>query len=272
MTRTRVAQRTIDYDVEGMTCGSCAARVQKTLAKNEAVTEAEVNYATGRARVSVRPGAESSALEAAVERIGYRLSPIEGQAAKDDPQDAEARSWYRRVLGAAPLALFMSVTMLVGREAMDNDVVRALMLVTATIAEFVIGWPFLIEAARRARHLAANMDTLIAVGTLSAYGFSVYQLLVGGEDLYFETSVLIISFLTLGRYLEARARASAGDAIRALLRIGAKEARVVRDGEEIVIPVDGVRVGDLMKIGPGEKIPADGEVVEGTSAVDESML
>lgn len=263
--------KTLDFEVEGMTCGSCATRVQRTLQKDAGVAVAEVNYATGRARVVLDPDADPGGLEAAVEKIGYHLRPLE-DAPRPDPDEASAKDWKRRALGAAPLALFMLGTMLSGDAAMGNDAVRLLMFLVATLAQFIIGWPFLVEAGRRARHLTANMDTLIAVGTLAAYSFSVHQLLTGGEELYFETSVLIIFFLSLGRYLEARARGKAGDAIRALLHMGAKEAHVIRDGVELVVPADDVRLDDLVIIRPGEKIPADGEVVEGTSAVDESML
>jgi cation transport ATPase len=145
-------------------------------------------------------------------------------------------------------------------------------LVLATPVQFVVAWPFLREAARRARRLSVNMDTLIAIGTLAAFTFSLVELLQGRRDLYFETAALLIAFLVLGRYFEVRAKRRAGKAIRALLKLGAKEARVIRDGVEVMVPADQVRVGDLLRIRPGEKVPADGEVVEGASAVDESML
>jgi copper-transporting P-type ATPase V len=135
-----------------------------------------------------------------------------------------------------------------------------------------VGWPFLREAARRARRLTANMDTLIAMGTLAAYAFSVWQLASGGMDLYFEASVIILAFLTTGRYFEARAKSRAGQAIRALLELGAKQARVIRGTEEVLVPVEQVVVGDLLRVRPGEKIPVDGQVTQGASAVDESML
>jgi copper-transporting P-type ATPase V len=126
--------------------------------------------------------------------------------------------------------------------------------------------------ARRPRRGTANMDTLIAMGTLAAYGFSVAQLLTGGMDLYFEAAAVIITFLVLGRFFEARAKGRAGQAIRALLELGAKQARVLRDGQEVMVPVEQVAVGDLLRVRPGEKVPTDGEVVAGASAVDESML
>jgi cation-transporting ATPase V/Cu+-exporting ATPase len=138
--------------------------------------------------------------------------------------------------------------------------------------QFWVGWPFLREAARRAWRRTANMDTLIAMGTLAAYGFSLAQLVTGGMDLYFEASAVIITFLVLGRYFEARAKGRAGQAIRALLELGAKQARVLRDGHEVMVPIEQVAVGDLLRVRPGEKVPTDGEVVAGASAVDESML
>lgn len=137
--------------------------------------------------------------------------------------------------------------------------------------QFYVGWPFLHEAGRRARHLSSNMDTLIALGTLSAFSFSTVQLFTGG-DLYFESAAVIVTFLALGRWFEARAKQRAGHALRALLDLGARDARVVRDGTEQMVPVEQVRVGDLLRVRPGEKIPTDGEVVDGHSAVDESML
>jgi copper-transporting P-type ATPase V len=264
---------TIDFTVEGMTCGSCAARVQRVLAKTVGVADAEVNFATGRAQVTVDRPVPAAELQARVERIGYGLTPLAERArGGDGPEERAHRSWLRRVLLVAPAALFAVATMLAGSTLMEDGRWRLAMVAVATPVQFGIGWPFLREAARRARRRTANMDTLIAVGTLAAYGFSVVQLATGGMELYFETAILLIAFLTLGRYLEARARGRAGQAIRALLEVGAKQARVLRDGAEVMVPVDQVTVEDLLRVRPGEKIPVDGEVVEGTSAVDESML
>jgi copper-transporting P-type ATPase V len=265
----------LDLSVQGMTCGSCAARVQRVLARQAGVADAEVNFATGRARVRTDRPTDVAALQAAVERIGYRIEPLaEGRPARE-PGDAEAaaqRGWLRRVVAVAPAAAFAAVTMLLGPSAMQNTALRWAMLVVATPVQFWVGWPFLREATRRARRATANMDTLIAMGTLAAYGFSVWQLATGGMDLYFETAVLLIAFLTLGRYFEARARGRAGQAIRALLELGAKQARLLRGGTEVMVPVEQVAVGDLLRVRPGEKIPVDGEVTDGASAVDESML
>ena len=267
------ATETVEFVVGGMTCGSCAARVQRVLAKTDGVADAEVNLATSRARVQLARPVEAAELQARVAKIGYTLAPRQDrlQDAAADTEAMASRAWGRRVVAVAPAALFALVTM-VRPALMAVTGWRAAALMVASLVEFVIGWPFLREAARRARRLTANMDTLIAVGTLAAYGFSVWELASGGMRVYFETAILLIAFLSLGRYFEARARGRAGHAIRALLELGAKQARLVRDEGEIMVPVEQVAVGDLVRVRPGEKLPVDGEVTEGASAVDESML
>jgi cation-transporting ATPase V/Cu+-exporting ATPase len=186
-------------------------------------------------------------------------------------EQAEERAWLRRVLVAWPLGI-ATMYLAFTPAGMETAWGPWAQLALAAPVQFYVGWPFLREAARRARRMTANMDTLIAIGTLSAFLFSTVELLRGGHALYFETAALLIAFLVLGRFFEARAKRKAGKAIRALLELGAKEARVIRDGLEVMIPADDVVVGDLLKIRPGEKVPTDGEVVEGVSAVDESML
>ncbi len=263
---------TVEFVVGGMTCGSCAARVQRTLARTGGVAGAVVNLATSRARVTLAEPVPVRELQARVARIGYTLAPMADQArdAVGNGEDA-ARAWGYRVVAVVPAALFALATM-VRPGLMEQTGWRVAALVVATVVEFVIGWPFLREAARRARHLTANMDTLIAVGTLAAYGFSVWQLASGGMRVYLETAILLIAFLSLGRWLEARARGRAGLAIRALLELGARQARLVRDDGEVMVPIEQVAVADVVRVRPGEKIPVDGEVTEGASAVDESML
>ncbi|MGH8931723.1 MAG: heavy metal translocating P-type ATPase [Egibacteraceae bacterium] len=271
-----------------MTCGSCAARVQRVLAKQQGVAGAEVNFATGKARVvlSGDPADQGvggsppivDLLREAVERIGYGLTEPpravidQREAAGRPDEELAARAWLRRVVVAWPLALVVAYLAMGPGGLMHHPWVRWTTFALTTPVQFFVGWPFIREAARRARHLTANMDTLIAIGTLAAYLYSTAQLLFFGGDLYFETSALVIAFLVLGRYFEARAKGRAGKAIRSLLELGARQARVIRGGQEIMVPVDQVRRGDLMRVRPGEKIPTDGEVVEGASAVDESML
>jgi copper-transporting P-type ATPase V len=255
--------------VEGMHCASCAVRIERALSRQPGVAEASVNFATHRASLAYHEGAVSvPELEAAVERLGYRLEVPRADTEPGDEDAAEARAWLRRVLLSWPLALgVMVLTFGFG----EDDWARWAALVLAAPVQFVAGWPILDSGLARARKLSANMDTLIAMGTLTAFFYSVYELLAGG-DLYFETAALLIAFILLGRYFEARARSRASSAIRKLLELGAKEARLLADGEERLVPVDEVRVGDLLRVRPGEKVPVDGEVFSGSAAVDESML
>ena len=267
----------LDFAVRGMTCGSCANRVQRTLNKQAGVAAAEVNFATATAHVVLADQpADPDALRAAVAKAGYGLdllNPDSGgeDMSVEDDEAAAQRSWGWRVLLAWPLGLAtMAIAFWPG--AMGHSWAPWAQLALATPVQFVVGWPFLREAARRARRFSASMDTLIAIGTLAAYVFSLVETLRQGHALYFETAALLIAFLVLGRYFEVRAKRRAGKAIRALLELGAKEARVIRDGVEVMLPADQVLVGDLLRVRPGEKVPTDGEVVDGASSVDESML
>ncbi len=280
MSAGATAAAVVDFEVEGMTCGSCAARVQRVLDRQAGVARADVNFATGRARVVYDAAAVAvDDLRAAVDRIGYRIEPLDREAAggagrsrdRLDDQEAAAAGWLRRVLVAWPLALATAV-LAMWPGLSDAAWTRPATLALATPVQLWAGWPFLRAAARRALRRGANMDTLIALGTLAAYGFSLVQLVTGGERLYFESAAVIIAFVVLGKYFEACAKGRAGRAIEALLELGAKRARVLRDGAEVMVPVEQVAVGDLLRVLPGERIPTDGEVTGGASAVDESML
>ncbi len=253
-------------DVLGMTCGSCAARVEKTLNKQPGV-QASVNFATGEALVRLAEGAPSfQVLREAVKERGYDVRLHVDEAA--EAAKAEERIWRRRLYVAWPFGI---ATLLLLLFRMDQTWARWTAFALATPVQFYAGWPFLKGAAIRAKALTANMDTLIALGTTAAYAYSVWALF-SGEDLYFDSSAVIIAFILLGRWLEARAKGSASQAIKRLLELGAKEARVIRGDKELKVPVDAVQVGWILKVLPGEKIPIDGCVIEGSSAVDESML
>ena len=269
-----------DLGVEGMTCASCAGRVQRTLGRLPGVVEAGVNFATGRATVRYDPvvtGPEQ--FTAAVAKSGYTLGSVDAgtdrQAAEEEREREETREqrrWLVRTLVAWPLGLATMALALFVPGGSEEPGLRWLQLLLATPAQFYAGWPFLTGAVRRARARSVNMDTLVSLGTLAAYLYSVWALVVGRPELYFETAALLIAFLTLGRYFETRVKRSASRAIRALLEMGAKEARLVVAGEERLVPVEQVGVGDVLRVRPGEKLPVDGVVVEGSSAVDESML
>ncbi len=276
MTDTRARPRTeeVELAVSGMTCGSCAARVEKVLSRQPGVAHAGVNFATERATVVLDPEEVSvEDLTARVAKLGYGLVPMTPSTSEQAPgtEAGPQAMWLRRVVVAWPLGL---VVLVLSMAFMHDPWARWGALALTVPVQFWAGYPFLHQAAVRARARQANMDTLIAIGTLAAFSFSTYQVVFGEahSDHYFDTAALIIAFLLLGRYFEARAKGRASGAIRRLLELGAREARIVVDGEERSVPVEQVRVGDLVRVRPGEKIPVDGAVVEGASAVDESML
>ncbi len=205
----------LDLDVEGMTCGACAARVQRILGRQDGVETAEVNYATGRAHVAMTEPVPIADLQAAVEKIGYGLhehTPDSvtgtGTGGAEEIDRWRRRLWLAGPLGLAVLLLAMTPVGALLPMGPRSWTVAAL----ATVVQFGAGWPFLHEAARRARRLTVNMDTLIAIGTLSAWGWSVVLLLQGRHEHYFESAALIIAFLVLGRFLEARAKQRRGPA------------------------------------------------------------
>ncbi|HVE75808.1 MAG TPA: heavy metal translocating P-type ATPase [Actinomycetota bacterium] len=265
------------FDVEGMTCASCASRVQKTLSKVPGVEKASVSFAGMEAAVTASGHVEDEHLIHAVERIGYGMSPQVHEHGGHDHMAAVAKAGSRFLFSAVltlPLVLMHFIPSLM-------DVVgghqRAawISLVLATPVQFWGGWPFLRSAFLKATRMQTNMDTLIALGSLTAYLYSTYSLLRGGQHtqaVYFETAAVIITLILLGKYFEARALSRTTSAIRSLLELGAKKATVIRNGEEVTVGVDEVVAGDLMVVRPGEKIPVDGIVVAGSSAVDESML
>jgi copper-transporting P-type ATPase V len=266
----------VELVVSGMTCGSCAARVEKVLGRQAGVENAAVNFATERARVRFDPTTvDVDRLVTAIGKIGYGLAPASADGGHDaavDSEDVLQAMWLRRVLVAWPLG----VTVLVlGTLFMHDPWARWTCLALTTPVQWWAGWPFHNQALMRARSLQANMDTLISLGTTAAFAYSTWSVVLSHRhtDHYFDTAALIIAFLLLGRWFEARAKGRASRAIRSLLELGAKEARLVDSaGEEHMVPVERVRVGDLLRIRPGERIPVDGEVVDGRSAVDESML
>ena len=277
----QTATRTLalgEFVVEGMTCATCAGRVERVLSRQPGVTAARVNFASSRASIRYQPDTvTASQLEEAVALAGYRIRLVAAsEPDQDDPNEHERRAWRWRVQLAWPPAV---TVLLLGMTVGSSDWARWAMFALTVPVQFIAGWPFLRGAAERARHRTANMDTLIAIGTLTAFAFSTWRLLVGG-DLYFDTAALIIAFIALGRFFEARAKGRASAAITKLLELGAKQARLLTDGLggadaqglERMVPVEQVGVGDLVRVRPGEKIPVDGEVVAGQAAVDESML
>jgi copper-transporting P-type ATPase V len=281
-----------ELDVTGMTCGSCAARLQGALGSEPGVADALVNLATGRARIDAADGSVATErLVEIVERLGYGARPVTAerspaQAAADyeAAEALEVGAWFRRVAVAAPLT-----TVIVGLTywAEYSVTARWLAFLLCIPVQFWCGLPFLRGGLARARARGANMDTLIALGTLTAFVYSTVELIRGAGlgagikgsftgSVQYDMAALIITFLLLGRLEEANARGQAGQAIRELARLGAKQVRLLdeRDPEapEQLVGVETVRRGDLFLIRPGDKVPVDGIVLSGASAVDESML
>ena len=260
---------TVGFQVEGMTCAACVRAVERALSALEGVTEANVNLATGQARVRFAAGALTrSDLARAVERAGYQVI-FDAEPEADDEERKVKEAYRRMVMGGIPAIVIM---ILMAYHMIVAPVPGYLTLIA------IIAFPTIFVAglethratfrALRARH--ANMDTLITLGSVPAYlmGLASFWLPL---TTFIEMATTIMAFHLVGRYLEVRARGSASQAIRRLLEMGAKTARVVEDGTEREIPVEEVRVGDVMVVKPGEKIPVDGQVIRGSSAVDESM-
>jgi len=261
-----VASTNTRLPIEGMTCASCATRIQRKLNKVEGV-EASVNYATEEAAVTYDPavvGADD--LVHAVEAAGYRVR------AEHQQHDGVAVWVLQRRLAAA-ITLTIPVALLAMVPPLQFGGWEWVAGALATPVIFWSGWQFHRGAVQNLRHCAASMDTLISIGTLAAWSWSAVVLAASVDaDTYFEVGAVITTLILLGRFFEARARRRSSDAIRALLELGAKEARVLRDGIEVVVPVAELVAGDRFVVRPGEKIATDGFVEDGASAIDQSML
>ncbi|MEY4158426.1 MAG: hypothetical protein RL743_921 [Actinomycetota bacterium] len=282
----------IELSVSGMTCGACAARIQDHLNDIEGV-QAAVNYATETATINLLRGIPVDRLIGAVEEIGYGAEVRDAEStslgASDEEFEEDLEVLRRRLLVslalAVPVALFSMV------EAWQFHYWQWWALVFSAPVVTWGAWPFHRSAAVNLRHRTATMDTLISIGVIAAVAWSVWALVWGdaahmwgsmgsmlgmnhgdGYHVYFEVATTVTVFILCGRYLEARAKRSAGDALRALLALGAKSATVLRDGKEVQIDAKSVAVGDVLVVRPGEKFAADGEVVDGTSSVDVAML
>ncbi|MEY9812182.1 heavy metal translocating P-type ATPase [Streptomyces albogriseolus] len=287
------ARSEVELLIGGMTCASCAARVEKKLNRMEGVT-ATVNYATEKARITYPPGVEVADLITTVVKTGYTAEEPapprrdeEETASGTDPETAALRT---RLIVSVLLALPVVLLAMVPPLQFDHW-----QWLSLTLAAPVVVWgaaPFHRAAWTNLRHGAATMDTLVSVGTLAAFGWSLWALFLGdaGEPgmrhpfeltvsrtdgastIYLEVAAGVTAFLLLGRYLEARSKRQAGAALRALMELGAKDVTVLRDGREVRVPAERLSVGDRFVVRPGEKIATDGTVVEGASAVDASML
>ena len=269
------------FPVEGMTCASCVSRVEKTISSVEGVHRVDVNLATQQAFVSYIPALVSfETLRTTVQGIGYRLLPEHSQRVSSGEDDEH----YLKHLAGLKLKLIYSglisvIVMFLSMQSFLNIQLFTLnitLLVLATQVQFYCGWQFYQGAFKGFRHGYADMNMLIAVGTSAAYFYSAWITVLPkwstSLDVYYDTSVMIITLVLLGRWMEARAKHGASSAIKKLIGLQPKTSYVERDGIEIEIGVDDLLVGDIVIVRPGEKIPVDGILIEGQSSIDESML
>jgi P-type Cu+ transporter len=270
-----IAARETELQVDGMTCASCVGRVEKALLKVPGVSSAVVNLATEKATVRALSTVPVSTLKAAVEKAGYSAKePATATAAPS--KGISLPQWWPVALGAV-LTIPLVAPMLLGLFGIDWMLDGWVQLLLATPVQFLLGARFYVAGYKAVRARTGNMDLLVALGTSAAYGLSVYLLFkhAGHEmmqHLYFEASAAVITLVLLGKWLEGRAKRQTTDAIRALNALRPATARVRRDGVEVEVPVEQVALGDLVVIRPGERVAVDGEIMEGRTHVDESLI
>jgi len=271
-----------DLDVFGMTCAACSTRIEKVLNKQDGVKLATVNLTTESAQIEYNPGlVDVQSLIDKIKNIGYDAKPKAEAKEKQSYKEKQLKNMKTKLIISAILTSPLLVTMLVhlfGIHIPDIFMNPWFQFALATPVQFIIGWQFYVGAYKNLKNGGANMDVLVALGTSAAYFYSLYEtfMTIGNTEyvphLYFETSAVIITLILFGKYLEARAKSQTTNALSKLLNLQAKEARVVRDGKEMMVPVEDVVVGDHLIVKPGEKIPVDGIVIKGRTSVDESML
>ncbi|QYG90913.1 copper-exporting P-type ATPase CopA [Bacillus atrophaeus] len=275
-----------EFQIAGMTCAACANRIEKRLNKTEGVSSAPVNFALETVAVEYNPKEVAiTDLKETVAKLGYQLEQKgEADGETESPQKKEQRKQTVRLIFSAILS-FPLLWAMVSHFSFTSfiwvpDIFMNpwMQFALATPVQFVIGWPFYTGAYKALRNKSANMDVLVALGTTAAYVYSLYLTIqsLGAhghtDGLYYETSAILLTLILLGKRFEAKAKGRSSDAIKKLMKLQAKTATVVRDGQEQVIPIEDVMTGDLVYVKPGERIPVDGEVTEGRSAVDESMI
>ncbi|SFL54802.1 Cu+-exporting ATPase [Paenibacillus sp. 1_12] len=274
--------------LEGMTCAACANRIEKGLGKLPGVTDASVNFAMETARVQYSPGEVTiTDMQNKVKQLGYKAVTEQENVNPGEHRLKEVQNQKRKLLISAVLSLpllwsmvahFSFTSWIYMPEILMNPWFQ---LIVATPVQFYVGKPFYVGAYKALRNGSANMDVLVSLGTSAAYFYSLYLTItwsIGGgsvhhgPSLYYETSAILITLVIMGKLFESLAKGRTSEAIKSLMGLQAKTALVVRDGQELTIPVDEVIAGDIVHVRPGDKVPVDGEVLEGLSSVDESML
>ncbi|MFQ3802860.1 heavy metal translocating P-type ATPase [Staphylococcus equorum] len=271
-----------ELDVIGMTCAACSNRIEKVLNRDAGVEHANVNLTTENATIAYNPEMTSiDDLIKKIQKIGYDAKPKQAASEKSSQKEQELKHKRTKLIISAILAAPLLLTMFVHLFGMQIPHIFMnpwFQFALATPVQFIIGWQFYVGAYKNLRNGSANMDVLVALGTSAAYFYSLYEMIKWlnltnyTPHLYFETSAVLITLILFGKYLETRAKTQTTNALSELLNLQAKEARVLRNQEELMIPLNEVVQGDHLIIKPGEKIPVDGKVIKGTTSIDESML
>lgn len=255
------------YPVVGMHCASCAKLIERSLTGTPGVVAANVNYGSESATIEMEEGVSDAEIKKAVQNAGYSLA--EEESDKEEIKKEELRKLKSKVIVTGILAVLIVLGSFPSIFKISFD--PLLLLILATPVQFWSAKEFYLATWSGLRNRAASMDTLIVIGTTAAYGYSLFSLVFGGE-MYFDTAAVIIALILLGRYLEAKTKAHTSDALKKLLGLQAKTARVIRGSDEIDIPIKEVEVGNKIRVRPGEKIPVDGIIIEGSTSIDESMV
>lgn len=271
----QVPMSEVDLNIEGMTCAACSARIEKVVGRLPGVEAIAVNLASEKGHVRFVPGVlQERDILAAIEKAGYGAKVADESRREDEKArklrayQVEVRKFWLGVIFTLPLVIQMFVMMASGEPFIPNW----LSLVLATPVQFFVGWRFYKGAYHSLRGGAANMDVLVSLGTTVAYVYSTILTVLGSREVYFDSSATVVTLIYLGKLLEARAKARSSAAVEELAKLRAKVAHVLRDGTELDVPVEDLKVGDLVRVRPGEKIPSDGVITEGRSSLDQSFL
>src|SRR5699024_10211895 len=281
-----VVHEHLKIDVSGMTCAACATKIEKRINKMEGVSNASINFALENLSVDYDANqVKPQEMMDAIKKMGYELLLEQDEESKIDHKEQEIKKQQRRFIFSAILTFPLLWTMVAHFEFLSFIYMPAILmdpwlqLALATPVQFIVGAGFYKGAFNALRNKSANMDVLVALGTSAAYFYSLYLSFewlnagsIGEPELYFEAAAVIITLIVLGKLFEVRAKGKTSQAIQKLLGLQAKTARVLRDGLEKEIPIEEVVSGDTILVRPGEKIPVDGEIIEGRSAIDESMI
>ncbi|MEC2158987.1 heavy metal translocating P-type ATPase [Virgibacillus halodenitrificans] len=277
-----VEMKKSDFHVRGMTCAACSSRIEKVLNKQEGIKQANVNLTTENASVEYNPAIyKEEDIIKQIQKLGYDAKVKVNNQEKKTEKGKQIKRMKVKLVISALLSLPLLLTMfdhLLGLSLPAILMNPWFQLVLAAPIQFIIGWQFYVGAYKNLRNRSANMDVLVALGTSAAFFYSLYEAFKSGyisgyePHLYFETSAILITLILFGKYLETNAKSKTTTAISKLLNLQAKQARLIEEGTEKMIPIEEVRVGDVIRVKPGEKIPVDGIVLRGRTSVDESMI